>query len=127
MTTPRHAITWFEIPVHDMDRAQRFYEGLLDTRLDRQTMEGLALAVFPSQPGGVQGCLQAFAEPMPVQGTATLVYLDANPSLDAVLARVPRVGGRIVTPRTELPAGMGCFAHIEDSEGNRVGLHALKA
>jgi len=24
-----------------------------------------------------------------------------------------------------LPEGMGCFAHIIDSEGNRVGLHAL--
>lgn len=27
-------------------------------------------------------------------------------------------------PCTELPDGLGCFAHIIDTEGNRVGLHA---
>jgi predicted enzyme related to lactoylglutathione lyase len=53
-----------------------------------------------------------------------LVYLGAGDSLDPVLARVARAGGRVRTPKTQLPEGMGCFAHIEDSEGNRVGLHA---
>ena len=55
----------------------------------------------------------------------TLVYLNAGPSLDAWLARVPAVGGSVALPKVTLPEGMGCFAHIIDSEGNRVGLHAL--
>jgi predicted enzyme related to lactoylglutathione lyase len=25
----------------------------------------------------------------------------------------------------QLPGDMGCFAHVTDTEGNRVGLHAL--
>jgi predicted enzyme related to lactoylglutathione lyase len=54
-----------------------------------------------------------------------LVYLDAGPSLDVTLARVAAHGGRITTPRVDLPGGMGCFAHVLDSEGNRVGLHAM--
>jgi uncharacterized protein len=29
------------------------------------------------------------------------------------------------TPKTALPPGMGFFAHIEDCEGNIVGLHGL--
>ena len=31
----------------------------------------------------------------------------------------------IVTLKQHLPGDMGCFAHITDTEGNRVGLHAL--
>ncbi len=54
----------------------------------------------------------------------TLVYLNAKPSLDAVLARVEAAGGRITTPKVQLPGDTGCFAHITDTEGNRVGLHA---
>ena len=56
---------------------------------------------------------------------ATLVYLDASPSLDAALARVTQAGGRIALERQALPPGMGFFAHITDLDGNRVGLHAL--
>ena len=52
-------------------------------------------------------------------------YLNAEPSLDTVLARVTGAGGHLVVPRTELPLGMGAFARIRDTEGNLVGLHAL--
>jgi hypothetical protein len=52
-----------------------------------------------------------------------VVYLNAGESLDAVLERVKPAGGAILVARTELPAGMGAFAHFADTEGNRVGLH----
>jgi predicted enzyme related to lactoylglutathione lyase len=29
-------------------------------------------------------------------------------------------------PRIALPEGMGVFAHILDTEGNRIGLHAVR-
>jgi predicted enzyme related to lactoylglutathione lyase len=41
-----------------------------------------------------------------------------------VLARVESLGGRITTPKVTLPGDMGVFAHVVDTEGNRVGLHA---
>ncbi|MCE2990508.1 MAG: VOC family protein, partial [Nitrosomonadaceae bacterium] len=56
----------------------------------------------------------------------SIVYLDANPSIDAALERVLAERGRVSLPKTALPPGMGYFAHIVDSEGNRVGLHALQ-
>ncbi len=34
----RNALTWFEIPVTDIDRAQRFYETLLARDLRREQM-----------------------------------------------------------------------------------------
>lgn len=123
----RNAVNWFEIPVADLDRAQRFYEALLEASLDRREMgPDTTLAVFPYERGaGVGGCLFAGPHAPVPSDDGTVVYLDASPSLDAVLARVAAVGGRVVVPRTELPGGMGAFAQIVDSEGNRVGLHAL--
>ena len=124
-TTTRHALNWFEIPVRDIDRAQRFYESLLGTTLRREAMGPQTLAVFPYGEAGVGGCLLAGAAAPQPATHGTLVYLDAQPSLDAVLARVESAGGRVTTPKVQLPGDMGCFAHITDSEGNRVGLHSL--
>ena len=124
MTT--HAINWFEIPVRNLDRAQSFYEKLLATTLRREAMgPGTTLAVFGSGDEAVGGCLLAGEGTPEPSVHGTLVYLNAAPSLDAVLARVEAAGGRITTPKVQLPDGMGCFAHITDTEGNRVGLHAL--
>jgi uncharacterized protein len=123
--TPRDAISWFEIPVRDLERAQRFYEAVLERPLKPEAMGTERMAVFPADEGRAQGCLHLGAAPVAPSADGTRVYLDASPSLDAALARVPRVGGRIVTPKVALPEGMGFFAHVADSEGNVVGLHAL--
>jgi predicted enzyme related to lactoylglutathione lyase len=121
-------ISWFEIPAPalDLDRAQRFYEALLATQLRREPMgPAKALAVFPYAQSGVGGCLMAGNGVARPAADGALVYLDAGPALDPVLARVAGLGGRITTPRVDLPDGMGCYAHVLDSEGNRVGLHAM--
>jgi uncharacterized protein len=122
------AINWFEIPVRDLDRAQSFYEALFGAALRREQMgPATTIAIFPydKSVGGVGGCLFASDRGPQPSDDGAVVYLNAGPSLDKVLARVETAGGRISLARTELPAGMGCFAHISDTEGNRIGLHAL--
>ena len=119
-----NALNWFEIPVRDLNRASAFYETLLATALRRETIGASQLAVFGSDEHGVGGCLMAGATAPAPSTSGTLVYLNAGPSLDTVLARVEAAGGRISTPTVRLPGDMGCFAHITDTEGNRVGLHA---
>lgn len=118
-----NALNWFEIPCADIERAQTFYERLLGAPLRREAMIGQQLAVFPYEPAsGVGGALvsgQGY-EPGPA---GAVVYLPATPTLDAALARLP-AGARVLTPKVTLPGEMGVFAHVEDSEGNRVGLHA---
>lgn len=123
--TPKDAITWFEIPVRELDRAQRFYEAVLERPLKREAMGPEQMAVFPAEEDGAKGCLFLSARPLAPSADGTRVYLDASPSLDDALARAARAGGRVVTPKVALPEGMGFFAHIADSEGNVVGLHAL--
>ncbi len=125
--TPRNAIDWFEIPVLDMDRATAFYEALLGTTIRRETLGPHTLGVFTCDGDqAVGGCLLA-GDNLPAPSLdGSLVYLNAGPLLDVVVARVEVAGGRVLVPKVVLPGDMGCFVHIADTEGNRVGLHALK-
>jgi predicted enzyme related to lactoylglutathione lyase len=64
------------------------------------------------------------SKPLQPGATGTVIYLAVDDPLDAALARVAQAGGKVAVGRTELPGDMGCYAHIIDTEGNRVGLHA---
>ncbi|MBS0339691.1 MAG: VOC family protein [Proteobacteria bacterium] len=121
-----NAINWFEIPVADMDRAQRFYEVMLARALRREQFGDQNLAVFPYEEPAAGGCLQASPDAGSANGHGVRIYLDCEPSIDAALSRAKTAGGGIVVQKTALPPGMGYFAHVRDTEGNVVGLHALK-
>jgi uncharacterized protein len=117
-------VVWFDIPVSDMARAIKFYEALTGQTLKRLPVgprEETAL-FEPGEEGDVSGCL--FSSPDDKPSTyGSRVYLNANPSIDAWLARVEPAGGKIAVGKTPIP-DRGVFAYIIDSEGNRVGLHA---
>jgi predicted enzyme related to lactoylglutathione lyase len=121
----QNAINWFEIPVADIDRAQAFYDTVLGRTLRRETFGNETLAVFPYDNPATGGALQAGANTSARAGSGIRIYLDCMPSIDAVLARVEMAGGQIVAPKSALPPGMGFIAHLRDTEGNEVGLHAL--
>lgn len=122
----KNAISWFEIPSTQLDKAQAFYEAVLECKMRREPMGPSQGAVFPyDAEEGVGGAILAGpTAPSPASG-GTLIYLDASPSLDAALARAVKAGGKVALPRQALPPGLGFFAHITDLDGNRVGLHAL--
>jgi uncharacterized protein len=122
----QHAINWFEIPVTDMARAMKFYETLTGRSVRREAFgaPGEEMAVFESPDSeGVSGALLYSPNAQPA-AQGTLIYLNAGPSIQACLDRVVAAGGSIVIGKTALPPGMGYFAHIIDSEGNKVGLHS---
>jgi predicted enzyme related to lactoylglutathione lyase len=49
------AINWFEIPVTDLPRTQRFYESALGTSLIHEAMGPLRLAILRYRSPGVGG------------------------------------------------------------------------
>ena len=124
-TSLQHAINWFEIPVRDLDRAQAFYQALLDAPLKREHLGPQTLAVLPYTEPGAGGALIAGEHIPAPSALGTLVYLNVNPSLDDAVARAVAAGAQVLTPRVDLPDGMGSFVHVLDVEGNRIGLHAL--
>ncbi len=120
----KNAINWFEIFVADMPRAKKFYEQSFNCALVEENFGGEPIAMFPfDRMGGVGGSLTKSGRAKP-SGEGALLYLNAGDDLDGILARVPRAGGKVVTPRTAIPPA-GSMAVILDSEGNRVGLHSL--
>jgi predicted enzyme related to lactoylglutathione lyase len=123
----RDAIHWFEIPVTDIDRAQRFYETLLAQDLRREEMGPQTLAIF-AYDGGIGGALLKSAQaPTPSTTAGVIVYLNASPSLDAVLARAGELGATVLLPKLQLPGTIGFIAQVVDTEGNRIGLHSPTA
>ncbi len=115
---------WFEIPAEDFGRAAGFYEKIFDTSLRRDDWNGRATGVFPYEMSDVGGCVLEDPEHSK-SGAGTMVYLNCDGRLDDVAGRVEDAGGKLLTPRIDLPGEMGSLYHISDSEGNRVGLHAL--
>jgi predicted enzyme related to lactoylglutathione lyase len=118
----RNVINWFEIPAADLEKAAGFYETILALKLKRERFGGSRMAVFPYARPGVSGAVMEVPE-LAGRPTGTVIYLNCDDRLEEVAGRVPAAGGRLLTPRVDLPEGMGSFFHIEDIEGNRVGLH----
>lgn len=117
----RNTLNWFEIPVTDMERAARFYGQIFETDFQADPAgDGFAMAMF-ADGGGVGGAL-VLGEGYIPSSSATVVYLNCNPSLNDVLARVEAAGGQIIVPKTDIGEN-GFFAFVLDTEGNRIGLH----
>jgi uncharacterized protein len=120
---PQRVLSWFEIPVADIERATRFYETALDMKLRREQVGTETIAVFSYDQPCTGGCLIERDDHQPMLDGATL-YLNATPNVDAALARVERAGGKTQGPVVQLPNDIGYIAFFTDSEGNRLGLHS---
>jgi uncharacterized protein len=125
-TSTANAVSWFEIGVRDLSRAEAFYETVLGRKmLRREPMGPSEGSIFNYAGDGVGGALLCGPSAPQAGAGGTLIYLDASPSIDAALARVSQAGGTVALPKQALPPGMGFFAHVTDPDGNRLGLHAL--
>ena len=125
-----NVINWFEIPVSDSARARKFYENILDIKMETRIIEETKeeITFFPSVPGviaatsgRVSGVLVKNKRSKPSK-EGTLVYLNASPSIQTVIDRIENAGGKILVPKTT--AMYGCFSVFVDTEGNRVAIHA---
>jgi uncharacterized protein len=117
-----NAISWFEIPVTDFDRAKNFYEGVLNIKMETNQMPGYQLAFFPvNDEGGVSGAI-CYGEGYIPSGNGSLIYLNANPDLDAAIEKVGELGGRLIVPKSMIGENLGYYAFIIDTEGNKIAL-----
>lgn len=123
----KNAISWIEIPATNLDRAQRFYESVLNITLSRLDLPNIRMRMFPiDDPMGVGGALVesgGFHKPSATDGP--LVYLNANPDVQKVLDRVVAAGGKVVVPKTQISPEYGYMAVIIDCEGNRIAFHSI--
>ena len=123
-----NAISWFEIPATDIDRAQRFYETIFGISLQSMDMPSMKMRMFPLDDpmNGVGGSIVdsgGFHKPSATDGP--LIYLNGNPDVQNVLDKVEAAGGKITVPKTEISPEYGYMAAFLDTEGNRVALHSV--
>ncbi len=124
-----NVLTWFEIPVSDIDRAKTFYETILDIEMIKRGDGEDEGVFFPFNPnivqatsGRVTGVLAKSNKNKP-SDNGTVVYINASPSIQTVLDKVVPAGGKIIEPK-QLFGPVGYIAVILDSEGNKIGLHS---
>lgn len=126
-----NAISWFEIPTTDLNRAQKFYETIFGVSLVPMEMPNFKMRMFPIDDPmtGIGGALVdtggEFHKPSSTDGT--LIYLNGNPDLQRVLDKIEAAGGKIMMPKTEISPEYGHMAVFIDTEGNRIGLHSVPA
>jgi uncharacterized protein len=117
-------IHWFDIPCLDIERAGKFYSTILGVELKHlEAPPDYVMKWFPSEePQGGGGLLQGGGRKPSADGT--VVYFNGGDQLDAILKRIPEAGGKVLSPKSG-SAKTGYVAFFLDTEGNRVGLHAM--
>lgn len=119
-------VGWFEIPVHDMDRAQSFYEAVFNVALEPNEMDEYQMAWFPmiDDAIGSGGSLIKGDDYIPSH-EGTVIYFSAPDSIIKTLERVKDGGGTVLAEKMSI-GEHGFVAFFEDSEGNRIGLHSMQ-
>jgi len=123
-----NAISWFEIPTTDINRAQKFYETIFSINMIPMEMPNIKMRMFPldDMMNGIGGALVdsgGFHKPSMTDGP--LIYLNANPDVQNVLDKVEAAGGKIMVSKTEISPEYGNMAVFIDTEGNRIALHSV--
>ena len=126
--TFKNAISWFEIPAIDLNRAQKFYETIFNIQMVPLDTPNFQMRMFPIEDmtngiGGAISKAEGFYQPSATDGT--LVYLNANPDVQNVLDKIEAAGGKIIVPKTQISPEYGYMAVFVDTEGNRIALHSV--
>lgn len=116
---------WFEIPCKDISNAMKFYEKSFDVKFTTEETGPQKMAMFPmmdKQPGS-SGALVSGPTYSPSH-LGTTIYFSVD-DIESTLKKVTTAGGKILKPKTNI-GKYGFYAHFEDTEGNRVGVHGMK-
>ena len=121
-------VGWFEIYVQDINRAKKFYESVLQLKLEKlntpENTPGMELWAFPMEMDrlGAGGALVKM-DGLPSGGNSILVYF-ACEDCSIEESRAEKSGGRI--QRKKMSIGeYGFISLIFDTEGNMFGLHSM--
>lgn len=119
-------VGWFEIPVTDLDRAEKFYKEVLGYECERQPEErGITMSWFPMyQDGlGAAGTLVK-GEAYTPSKEGIMIYFTA-PDIPGTLAKVEANGGKVLQEKMSI-GEHGFTGLLEDSEGNLIAIHSMQ-
>ena len=124
----KNLIGWAEIPVEDMDRAQKFYEKVFDVELEREMIEGSDNAWFPwdDDEEGAGASLIKDKDYMPSKDGILVYFKSPSGDLDEDLKRIEEAGGKIVQGKMSMGEDWGMYAVFMDTEGNKLAISQHK-
>ena len=121
-------VGWFDIYVDDIDRAQRFYETVLETTLspmDDPNDASVRMRAFEDDfvSHGAAGALVQMEHASPGPGGSMVYFTCDDCAIE--LGRVEAAGGSIARPK--FPIGDHGFVSLAiDTEGNMIGFHSQR-
>lgn len=121
-------VGWFEIYVQNMPRAKKFYEAVLDAKLDALPNPGEGPTEMLSFPmdmssAGAAGALVKM-EGVTSGGGGIIIYFKCD-DCNLHAGRVAANGGKVIKPKFSL-GQYGFAALASDTEGNMFGMHSMK-
>jgi predicted enzyme related to lactoylglutathione lyase len=119
-----HTIIHFEIPAADPEKLKQFYTGVFGWKIEKYPgpMEYWMIHTVPTddkgmlQRPGVNGGM--LKKESPEQKPVNYIAVE---DIDESIGKVKKLGGKIVTPKQEVP-NIGWIATAEDPEGNHIAL-----
>ena len=120
----KNAISWFEIPTKDFERAVKFYNTIFGFKMNVQDFNGLKMAFFPCDKDTVGGTILSHQSYKPSED-GVLIYLNANPDLEKVLSKVEKAGGKVLIKKKLITDDVGYMGVFIDTEGNKIALHSM--
>lgn len=113
-----NTVTWWEIPVSDIEAAKAFYGNVFGWTF-ASFGDDSAYAGIESGGDLIGGLYRSDAPPTEEAGVR--VYVNVS-DLEEVLRTAETRGGRVKTPRAEVGGDMGWWAELSDPDGRRLGL-----
>ncbi len=114
---------YFEIPVNDLERAEKFYTAVFNFSFDKEIIDGYEMALFPFEEknSGITGSL-AKGEVYKPSKNGVIIYFKTE-NIDQTLEKAVQHGGSVLYPKRIDEKYGFAVAEFEDSEGNRIALH----
>ena len=117
-------VVHFEIPVDDLERAQKFYKNVFGWKMDSLPgMEYIMIGTtpvdekgMPKEIGAINGGMMKRQQPI----TSPLITIGVEDIEDA-MKNVKKMGGEMVRGKMQV-GEFGYAAYFKDPEGNIIGL-----
>ena len=111
-------INHFEINADDPLRAKKFYENVFNWKIEKWEgpIEYWLITAGEEDEEGIDGGLQKREN----KDDHIFNYVGVE-SVDKTIKKIEDSGGEILRPKSPIP-GVGYYAFIKDTEGNRLGI-----
>lgn len=130
-------ITWFEIPVENLDRAIQFYSEVLNIKIEKHKLLNNEYGIFNKDSNTTKGALVKKDSQQPGTGIILFFYVI---DLISSLKKVEQNGGKVLVEKTLLKqqtndgylaikqnfidGNIGYYAEFMDCEGNKICLYS---